>query len=60
MNTVELSTAEEVTTSEDGDTKLELVAGVAVVVGNDVGGVSQNWYSHDIEYVPISLIINAC
>ena len=60
MDTVELSTAEEVTTSEDDDTKLELVIGVAVVVGNGVGGVPQNWYSHDIEYVPISLIMNAC
>jgi len=43
MDMMELSTAEEVTTSEDGDTttKLELVS-VVVVVGNGVGGVPQN------------------
>ena len=60
MDTVELSKAEEVTTSEDGDTKLELVIGVAVVVGNGVGGVPQNWYSHETEYVPVSLAMKTC
>jgi len=60
MDTVELLTAEEVITSEDRDTKLELVVGVAVVVGNGVGGVLQNWYSHETEYVPVSLVIKTC
>ena len=63
IDTVELSTAEKVITREDGNTKLELGVGVVVVGGGGgggVGGVPQNWYSHEIEYVPASLVINIC